>query len=71
MSIGLYDQDMATYTLVPYNLELMKLATYYKNRREIVVLSKKFEPYRFEKFFLHRSFFTIGKFWHAQKHYGS
>ena len=44
MSIGLYDQDMATYTLVPYNLELMKLATYYKNRREIVVLYKTFEP---------------------------
>lgn len=56
MSIGLYDQDMATYTLVPYNLELMKLATYYKNRREIVVLSKKFEPYRFEKFFLRKDY---------------
>lgn len=56
MSIGLYDQDMATYTLVPFNLELMKLASYYKKRREIVVLSKEFEPYRYEKFFLRKDY---------------
>jgi hypothetical protein len=30
MSIGLYDVDMNTYKLVPFNLELMKIAAYYK-----------------------------------------
>ena len=33
MSVGLYDMDMATYTLVPFNLELMKLSAYYNGRQ--------------------------------------
>jgi len=28
--IGLYDFDMAKYIHVPFNLELMKLSSYYK-----------------------------------------
>ena len=39
MSVGMYDMDMATYTLVPFNLELMKLSAYYKKKREVVILS--------------------------------
>ena len=56
MSIGLYDVDMATYTLVPFNLELMKLSAYYKKKREIVILSPTLTPERHEKFFLRKDF---------------
>lgn len=56
MSIGMYDVDMATYTLVPFNLELMKLSAYYKKKREIVVLSPEFTPDRHEKFFMRKDF---------------
>jgi len=51
MSIGLYDADMAAYTLVPFNLELMKLSAYYKKQREMVLLAKEFDPTRNTKFF--------------------
>ena len=56
MSIGLYDMDIATYTLVPYNLEIMKLSAYYKKKREIVVLSPSFTPERHQKFFLRKDY---------------
>ena len=56
MSIGLYDMDMATYTLVPFNLELMKLSAYYKKRREMVVLSPSLTPERHQKFFLRKDY---------------
>lgn len=61
MSIGLYDMDMATYTLVPFNLELMKLSSYYKKNREVVILSPYFTPERHQKFFLRKDF-DDGKF---------
>ena len=38
MSVGLYDDDFATYTHVPFNLELMKYSTL-QGEREIVVLT--------------------------------
>ena len=56
MSIGLYDMDMATYTLVPFNIELMKLAAYYKKHREIVILSPELTPERHQKFFLRKDY---------------
>ena len=56
MSIGLYDQDMALYTLVPFNLELMKLSAYYKKKREVVILSPSFTPERHQKFFLRKDY---------------
>ena len=56
MSIGLYDMDMATYTLVPFNLELMKLSAYYKKKREVVVLSPSLTPERHQKFFLRKDY---------------
>lgn len=56
MSIGMYDMDMATYTLVPFNLELMKLSAYYKKKREVVVLSPSFTPERHQKFFMRKDF---------------
>ena len=56
MSIGLYDMDMATYTLVPFNLELMKLSAYYKKKREVVILSPVLTPERHQKFFLRKDY---------------
>lgn len=56
MSIGLYDEDMVRYTLVPFNLELMKLSTHFKKKREIVILSPSFSPERHQKFILRKDY---------------
>lgn len=57
MSIGLYDEDMMKYATVPFNLELMKLATYYKERGEITSISPLFEPYKYSKFILRKDYY--------------
>ena len=48
--IGLYDADMIKYTHVLFNLDLMKLSTYYKNKNHIVQLIPNidFDKYRGE-----------------------
>lgn len=51
MSIGLFDGDLGIYPRFQLNLELMKLATYYKKKREIVVLTSSFDPDRYNKTF--------------------
>ena len=56
MSIGIMDADMSTYTLVPFNLEVMKLSAYYKKKGEIVVLSPSFTPDRHQKFFFRKDY---------------
>ena len=56
MSIGIYDMDMAKYTLVPFNLEAMKLSAYYKGKREVVILSPSLTPERHQKFFLRKDY---------------
>ena len=56
MSIGIMDADMAKYTLVPFNLEAMKLSAYYKLKREIVILSPQFTPDRHQKFFYRKDY---------------
>ena len=61
MSIGLYDMDMVTYTLVPFNLELMKLSTFYKKKNQIVVLAPSFTPELNQKFFVRKDY-DDGKF---------
>lgn len=56
MNIGLYDADMATYTNIPFNLELMKLSSYYKDKNEIVHLSPFFLPDKFSKFIYRKDY---------------
>lgn len=56
MSVGLYDLDMKTYTQVPANLEIAKLSSYYKGKREIVVSSPSFQPSRFSKFIIRKDY---------------
>ena len=52
MSIGLYDIDFMTYTYIPFNLDLMKISTYYKQKKEIVVLAPQLEPERYQQMFV-------------------
>jgi hypothetical protein len=56
MSIGIMDADLAKYTLVPFNLEAMKLSAYYKKKGEIVILSPSFTPERHQKFFYRKDY---------------
>lgn len=57
MIIGLYDMDMTKYIHVPFNLELMKLSSYYKKRGEIVGLSASFSPNMYNKFICRKDFY--------------
>lgn len=57
MSIGLFDDDIFKYGQVPFNLELMKISSYYKAKREIVVLSRTLEPRRYSKFFFRKDYY--------------
>lgn len=54
MSVALYDDDVVRYGLIPFNLELMKLAAYYKSKNEIVVMQRKFDPDPYSKFIIRK-----------------
>ena len=57
MSYGLYDGDLQFYPQVPFfNLELMKLSTYYKRQREIVTLSLDFKPNMYSHFIVRQDY---------------
>lgn len=57
MSYGLYDGDLKLYPRVPFfNLELMKLSTYYKRKREIVNFSPKFAPHMYTNFIVRQDY---------------
>lgn len=57
MSIGLYDGDLQKYFHCPFNLELMKIAAYYKNKNQIVSLSPTFAPERYSQFFYRKDYY--------------
>ena len=57
MSYGLYDADLAHYPTPFFNLELMKLSSYYKRKREIVSLSPTFSPQMYKNFIVRQDFF--------------
>ena len=57
MSIGLYDVDFFKYHQVMFNLEIMKLASYFKNKREITVLSPTLSPERYAHFYLRKDYY--------------
>ena len=57
MSYGLYDGDLHLYPQVPFfNLELMKYATYYKRKREIVVFTPKFNPSMYSNYLVRQDY---------------
>lgn len=61
MIIGLYDADMSKYIHTSFNLELMKLSSYYKKKREIVILSPSLSLNRFNKI-IYRKDYNDGDF---------
>lgn len=74
MSIGIHDADLATYKLVPFNLECMKISAYYKRRGEVVILSPSFSPHRNTKFFYWKDYndgnFPVDLTAHSNVEYG-
>lgn len=56
MSVGIHDADLATFALVPFNLEVMKLAAYYRKKGEIVILSPYFTPEKNTKFIFRKDY---------------
>ena len=56
MSVGIEDADINKYTLIPFNLECMKLSAYYKKRRQIVRLAPCFCPERHTYYFYRKDY---------------
>lgn len=61
MSVGIMDADLSTYLLVPFNLEAMKLSTYYKRQNQLVVFCPSFTPDR-HKLFIYRKDYEDGNY---------
>lgn len=57
MSIGCFDDDIYIYGILPFNLELMKISTFFKKRGEIVSLAPAFAPYRYTTFYYRKDFY--------------
>lgn len=58
MSYGLYDADLAYYPVPFYNLELMKLSSYYKRKKEIVGLAPNYSPHLYNHFIVRQDFYN-------------
>ena len=56
MSVGLYDADFFKYHQTIFNLEIMKMATYFKKKREITLLSPSFSPEKYTHFYYRKDF---------------
>lgn len=56
MIVGLYDADFFKYHQTIFNLEIMKLASYFKKKKEITMMSPDFAPDRYTYFFYRKDF---------------
>lgn len=54
--IGLYDFDMAKYIHVPFNLELMKLSSYYKHNNQIVAMAGEIDAEKYTKIIVRKDY---------------
>jgi len=61
MSVGLYDADFFKYHQTIFNLEIMKLSTYFKRKKEITVMAPSFTPERYTHFY-YRKDYNDGEF---------
>jgi hypothetical protein len=56
MIVGLFDADFITYGKINFNLNLMKVARYYKEKKEIVVMMEKLEPWKVTKCYFFKDY---------------
>ncbi len=74
MSIGIYDNDMAFYLPITFNLEVMKLSSYFKKTNQIVILARSFTPEKNQKFFVRKDYddgnFPSGLYKYKNVNYG-
>ena len=56
MSIGFYDEDLFRYAPQLFNLEAMKLSSYFKSKRQVVSLSPFFKPELYTQFYYIKDF---------------
>lgn len=56
MIYGFYDIDFMNYTVIPFNLDLMKLSTYHKKRRDMVILTTEFIPDKFRNYYFFKDY---------------
>lgn len=54
--IGLFDADVSEFGVLPFNLELMKLASYYKSQKRETHLLEEFTPQKYDLIYLRRDF---------------
>lgn len=68
------DDDIIRYTIVPFNLEVMKISSYYKSKNELVLFAPEFVPDRHQKFFFRKDYndgiYPIGLGEHENVEYG-
>lgn len=55
-SLGLYDMDMMTYIHVPFNLEIMKIAAYYRKKKIITIFTPNFVPERYSDYIVRKDY---------------
>lgn len=60
-TLGLYDEDAERYVHTVFNLEIMKLSSYYKRKREIVTMAPSFCPDKYTNF-IYRKDYNDGEF---------
>ena len=56
MIYGFYDIDFMNYTVIPFNLDLMKLSAYHKRRRDMVILTTEFIPDKFKNYYFFKDY---------------
>lgn len=57
MSVGLYDEDLMKYSPLPFNLEIMKLAAYYKKQKQIVILDDDLNHNKYGKYIIRKDYY--------------
>ena len=55
-TLGLYDEDAERYIHTVFNLEIMKLSSYYKRKREIVTMAPSFCPDKYTNFIYRKDY---------------
>lgn len=57
MSVAFYDEDMMKYVHVPFNLEIMKMAAYYKKKKEILMFDTKLNIDKYSNYILRKDYY--------------